>query len=1156
MSDIRDHQTKEGASLPNRAGIVLRPDFVCITGDLAWSGREQEYEQAVQFVDELQEIIRVPKDRVFIVPGNHDVNRGVVEDDFLYQAAFDKLSNPNQSSEDLYLELKRAWPLRAFFAAKLQNFASFLRLLGKSPAANLAFLERVEVGEIPIEILGINSSWMSCRDNEDSERRLLIGLPQVDELLEKIAPDVKVRIAMFHHPSTALHHRDVQTAYDLLTKRCPIVLHGHLHEQRIRYSKEPEREHLLVSAGATYSDRSRWAKNAYNYGVLDSDEGTITVYLRKATRGAEILYIRDVETYPQACDRGSYTWELDRLSPFLAERKERTGTTRVDVDTYLQQLLEKTSCIDIRGLGIGVGKAHSFPIHDLYVELKARTSDVLVSAEREDSDAFSETIIPLDDVLQQSHRTVIIGDPGFGKSTFLNRVANALCLSQLGIDPDAHHRLLGLGQAYFPILIRVSEFSEYLEAVSINEGAVGSSMPSTASSPSWLFQFLATYGRERNWRLDETYFQAKLSAGDCIVLLDGLDETPDRRMRRRVRHIIDEAVAVYKDCKFIVTTRPVAYESDSLLSGFSMVTVAGLGELAIKDFVVRWTNGLKGADTGETKQLRQELLTAINSREEIARMARNPVMLTALCVVHWNEKRIPEQRVELYATVINWLLRSRERRKNRASESETKRWLAVLAFAMQSSSRGRVITIPLREASEAIAHAFSGTSAQETITSAENFLLQEQVDSGIILARGNNVTFWHPTFMEYLAAVAIAGKPDKTQSEILFKGERAFHPEWQEVVLLHAGVLSTQGFDKVSQFLSRLLRVGDENADTRFRALGLVGAILQDLRPVGFSFEPPKLLNMVRKCTYALDRQDVLFKDRISAGLAIGYIGDERLKRDAIERSFIRIPPCGLKRGDDHGEPREHPSNFVKLSEYWIARYPVTNREFREFVDDGGYEDPQWWGGSRSTYWRWRLNGKVSLPKHWGDRLWNAPNLPVVGVSWYEAVAYTVWYTARCRSVTIYRLPTEAEWERVARGAHEGGRVFPWGDVPPDPHTNLVANYGDMGIAKTTPVGVFPATYPNESNEEKIYDLAGNVFDWCFDWFREGYEPGFHVNPTGPKRGKQRVVKGGSWYRSVRHLRCGYRGHAYPGERADTIGFRLVKVFLANGGAVSDVSEE
>jgi formylglycine-generating enzyme required for sulfatase activity len=236
----------------------------------------------------------------------------------------------------------------------------------------------------------------------------------------------------------------------------------------------------------------------------------------------------------------------------------------------------------------------------------------------------------------------------------------------------------------------------------------------------------------------------------------------------------------------------------------------------------------------------------------------------------------------------------------------------------------------------------------------------------------------------------------------------------------------------------------------------------------------------------------------------------------------------------------ELPRHRVYLDGYEIARYPTTNAMFARFIEDGGYDDERWWTEAiKDSYWK---DGKVkdywedwhSQPRYWDDSQWNNPSQPVVGVNWYEAMAYCRWLTATLDDGHIYRLPSEAEWERAARGAQ--GARYPWGDDWREDHCNSE----EAGLGITSPVGIFP----QGAAEGSVEDLVGNVWEWCRDWYGADYyaHSQDERNPTGPGHGDSRVLRGGSWYsEGPSRCRCGCRFRDNPGLRNLSWVFRCVR---------------
>lgn len=225
-----------------------------------------------------------------------------------------------------------------------------------------------------------------------------------------------------------------------------------------------------------------------------------------------------------------------------------------------------------------------------------------------------------------------------------------------------------------------------------------------------------------------------------------------------------------------------------------------------------------------------------------------------------------------------------------------------------------------------------------------------------------------------------------------------------------------------------------------------------------------------------------------------------------IEPEIVLIPQGFFNMGCEAGQDNEKPIHRVWIDEFGLGRYPVTNREYRVFIDD--MSNPE--------------------PPFWREPSFADSNKPVVGVTWHEAVAYCAWLSARCgRS---YRLPTEAEWERAARGNRDGA-LYPWGDTLP-----LKRPYAGFDVLHEGPAIVGA----NEPNDFGLFDMSEGVHEWCSDYYDYNYyavSP--ERNPQGATNGTRRASRGGSWRHHVKFSRCAARSSLPPDFRYADYGFRV-----------------
>ncbi|MGI9457964.1 MAG: formylglycine-generating enzyme family protein [Aeoliella sp.] len=267
--------------------------------------------------------------------------------------------------------------------------------------------------------------------------------------------------------------------------------------------------------------------------------------------------------------------------------------------------------------------------------------------------------------------------------------------------------------------------------------------------------------------------------------------------------------------------------------------------------------------------------------------------------------------------------------------------------------------------------------------------------------------------------------------------------------------------------------------------------------------------------------------------------------RVELSAGMVRINGGRFRLGGAvHAAHDQLPAHDVKLKSYWIDQHPVTNDQFETFVSATGHVTAAEERGSSllfdTVHGQWLEVEGANWREPHGPRssLVARGDFPVVHVSWHDASAYATWAGKR--------LATEAEYEHAARGGLLDA-PYAWGDAVPTADHPL-ANYwqgrfpeqdlGLDGFRALAPVAQFPP------NRYGLYDMAGNVWCWCHDWF----DPDYYIvspdtNPTGPPSGSERVLRGGSWLSTAGandELAVASRGHASPGHTAGNVGFRCV----------------
>lgn len=393
------------------------------------------------------------------------------------------------------------------------------------------------------------------------------------------------------------------------------------------------------------------------------------------------------------------------------------------------------------------------------------------------------------------------------------------------------------------------------------------------------------------------------------------------------------------------------------------------------------------------------------------------------------------------------------------------------------------------------------------------------------------------------------------------------NPQWLQILLPYLSTSQTAQLLRLTGNLSELLpdNLPDEPTPEQCPSLFAGAQVLAAMRP--------SQQQLVHKTTTAtrdwltriVTQHKLAVPQRAEAGCILSDLGDRRkgVGVRKVERFAYAIPDIDwqavsagtFRMGFDEDEKgndwdrHSKPAHDVTLPGFHISRYPVTNAQFACFIEAGMYENRAFWEQNLpKVALQWWGSNKSLQPTYWDDRQRNLANHPVVGVTLFEALAYSIWLNGLLTELRPegvaqggrIRLPTEAEWEYAARGKQ--GLRYAWGNSA----DAGLGNYRDTGLGQTSAVGLFPA-----GKAFDVHDMTGNVWEWTSSqWGKDGNKPEFTYDKW-EKQAEQRdfldtgadvlrISRGGSWVDSSDGVRCAFRYRLPPFFRDDFIGFRVV----------------
>jgi formylglycine-generating enzyme required for sulfatase activity len=691
---------------------------------------------------------------------------------------------------------------------------------------------------------------------------------------------------------------------------------------------------------------------------------------------------------------------------------------------------------------------------------------------------------------------------------------------------------------YLPVILPLRNLGQHLRSKHPDPGKDG---------PALLLRYLHEYFAAQEIVLPDDFFDEALEGGQAIILLDGMDEVADQTLRERIARLIEKFTVRYPEPRYVVTSRIVGYEGAARIGAdFGLAKVRDFSPTEVRQFVRDWTRvvdtTLAGDDADEIVRLAdaqaERLIAAIESNPRVADLAVNPLLLTVIALVHRYRANLPERRSELYEEPVEVLLGNWDAAKPgmqaqlnigeiQLDSGDRRSLLEPVAFWMHTHRQQEIELDDLRPLLLPTFENLATNGPNAAQKAVDLFLRVINERSGMLIESGIGIyDFAHLTFQEYLAARALADH----REALAFTLEKLPDPWWREVILLQAGYLSTQGKRRVSELIGAILNADTANEPEPHHHLLLAAECLFD---VGLARVEGDLLGQARarlreQAEAPLEKgnkESVLQKVTAMNALArieSGQINSQFWKQPWGEPQWVTIPADEFWLGSEQITGDEKPIHWIHLPAFRISRVPVTNAQYALYVRDADAPAPEHWRGGE-------------IPK-------GLANHPVVNVSWHNAVRYCRWLSEKTGLAVT--LPSEAEWEKAARGPSMGlgsQREYPWGDN----WQELRANTSELGLRETTPVGLFL----NGASPYGVLDLSGNVWEWTRSVFKEypyNLDDG-REDPDVPDD-VLRVVRGGSWADYDRHARCAYRYFRYPDYFNYLIGFRVV-LSLADSGS-------
>ena len=887
------------------------------------------------------------------------------------------------------------------------------------------------------------------------------------------------------------------------------------------------------------------------------------------------------------------------------EKQKITDPTRISEGTlrqaYLNQLYELSGQLSLAGIDPKAASQANSQLHleRVYTGLRTLTPEAHDQLQKPGIEERSLKYLSAVTLLNREPFLVLLGDPGSGKSTFVNFVTICLCgealekteanIRQLteplpeGDEKSNKEKSSDKQPWEHPGLLPVRVILRDFAA----RGLPPAGTPATAQHL-WVFIEAELAHKEYG-----PYLKKRMLKKGALMLFDGLDEVPEAHQRRKqIKEAILSFKSAYPNCRMLVTSRTYAYQKqDWQLPDFAVAVLAPFSKAQIHYFIDHWyayIGELRGWHSDDYQGRAFILKNAIANNASLWELAERPLLLTLMASLHaWRGGSLPEKREELYDDTVDLLLDCWEQSRTargtdgrppvpqpslaeylKVNRSKMRQLLNQLAFEAHESQPDLNGTADIPEGS--LVAGLMRISQNPEVGNPALLLRYLSERAGLLVPRGEGVyTFPHRSFQEYLAACHLT---DTDFPDLIAGLSRNDPNRWREVLLLAAAKASRGATSTVWDIVDALCYKAADTAECDHSDLWGAHLAVQVLAEgANLSRVSPRHQERLEKVRHWASRllvsEELPPSERAATGASLGVIGDPRrevLKVDAMPFCYVPGGPFMMGAGKE-----KHRNEYLGQG-YWLARFPVSNAQFQAFVDDGGYGQAKFWPEAQAAK-RWKdgkyrdlwTNEYRDAPQKFGAPF-HLPNHPAVGVSWYEALAFSRWLSEHWRERGWLPegwgivLPSEAQWEKAARGGLEipdaplfttpgagwavpehtlianshPEREYPWGDKI----TEAYANYNATLVKATSTPGCFPGGRSSCGCEE----LSGNVWEWTRSiWGGYPYVPDDGRENFAGSEESARVVRGGGFGGYPVNLRCANRSYFHPLDHSPDLGFRV-----------------